>query len=179
MSHFISSLAYEPGFPPVWEGLDYESAKDATPRLYGVSFGNGNNGVSHTYADYYVRTSDPWTLARVAMLESFKRPFWDAALSAMDVDGEAEYTISAVIYNPEDVDSSEAPEADHSLCDDGEDCEGCEHCERDEDDSYCSANGAWCICEVFPETDPRDSRMIYDSLDAAFSAEGIRLASED
>ena len=55
--------------PGDWMGLDYESARDATPVWYGVSSGNGNNGVSHLYPDYYVRTADPFRLAELASLQ--------------------------------------------------------------------------------------------------------------
>ena len=57
--------------PGDWMGLDYESARDATPVWYGVSSGNGNNGVSHLYPDYYVRTADPFRLAELAMVDKF------------------------------------------------------------------------------------------------------------
>jgi hypothetical protein len=33
---YIPTQSYEPGFPIEWEGLDYESANEATPRLYAV-----------------------------------------------------------------------------------------------------------------------------------------------
>ena len=129
-------------------------------KFYGVSSGDGNNGVSHMFADYYVRTDDPWRLARLAMLAQFKPGKGMAwALEAMDVDGEAEYTIAATIYNPPD---DEAPDDEAP-----DDCD---------DADWCSVNGAWMIIEVFPEDDPRDGRPMYDSIDDAFNEPELALA---
>ena len=176
---FVSSLAYEPGFPPAWEGLDYESAKQAVPRWYGVSYGDGNNGVSHSYANFYVKTCEPYRLAQAAMLSEFKAGEGQSwALWAMEIDGEAEYTISAVIYDPPD--DSDDSDRDHSECEDGEECEGCDACEPDEMESWSSVNGAWLICEVFP-VEPDNMRSVpqYDSLSDAFTAELLALTDED
>lgn len=205
MARFISDLAYNPAFPHEWEGLGYESARDATPCWYGVSSGNGNNGVSHLYPDYYVRTCEPWTLASAAIIAQFNPDFYVAAQEAADIDGEAEYCISATIYNPEDVDPAEAPSPDYHLdCT----CNACgafwedtctnefphmecakcgsqdveidsEEIERDGDDSYSAANGAWLIVEVFPVDDMdqvRSSAMRYDNLDEALSADVVAMA---
>lgn len=117
-------------------------------RLYGVSSGNGNDGVSHIFADYYVRTNDPWRLARLAMVGQFKDEYLPKAIEACEVDGEADYTVQAVIYEPLDF----VPES--------------------EGDSYCdSGNGAAHLVDVFPEDTPRYNRMVYDSLEDAFSAD--------
>lgn len=204
---FVPSTCYEPGFPQVWEGLDYQSAVDATPRWYGVGVGNGNNGVSHLYPSFYCKTNDPWTLARATVLSDFEPAFQQAALNALNLEGEAEYTVSATIYNPEDVDPSEAPDTIylHSYvcpeCEHAWQCEGdesatqhcpdcgtlnvesdeCEEQERDGDDSYCSANGAWMIVEVFPLGDDAEftSAPEYDSLEDCFDANVLALARED
>lgn len=205
---FIPSTSYEPGFPQVWEGLDYQSAADATPRWYGVGVGNGNDGVSQSF---YCKTNDPWTLARASVLSDFKPAFQQAALDAMDLEGETEYTISATIYNPEDVDPSEAPDTIylHSYvcpeCEHAWQCEGHEsatqHCpecgtldvepdeseeqERDGDDTWSARNGAWMIVEVFPlgsdphEWNDRSSAPRYDSLEDCFDANILTLARED
>lgn len=143
---YIPTSAYEPGFPLEWEGLDLGSADDATPRLYGVSFGNGNDGVSHTYPSYYVRTCEPFALAAAALLSEFKPKYRPMVAEAMEVDGEADYTIYATLYNPLD----------------------------DEDGSWCEVNGAYSICEVFREDDPREGRPTYDSLGQCFG-EGSKL----
>ena len=118
----------------------------APARLYGVSSGDGNNGVSHTFPDYYVRTNDPWRLARLACMTSMKPDWHDWALEEMQVDGESDYGISAVLYEPPDWE----PE--------------------DEDAAEEGYGPAWLIIEVFPEDEPRDGVMIYDSLHDAFSA---------
>ncbi len=114
-------------------------------RLYGVSSGDGNNGVSRMFADYYVRTNDPWRLAQLAALTEFKPDWQERAKEALEVDGEDEYTISAVIYNPIDDED-----------------------EHEDGDDWCSVNGAWRIWEVFPEDEPREGRPMYDSLEDAF-----------
>lgn len=119
-------------------------------QIYGVSSGNGNDGVSHMFPDYYVKTADPWRLAEVAMLDKFKPEFMPWAKSEMDIDGEAEFTICACLYNPMD----------------------------DEDGSYCDYNGAWYILEVFPvvEDEMRDGTPSYDSLEEAHTKEALSLA---
>lgn len=186
---------------PDFIGLDYESAVDAMPRLYGVSYGNGNDGVSHTFANFYVRTCEPYTLAAAAML-SMHDAILDYTAENLDVDGEAEYGISAMLLNPPDdrvdyeSDLTAAQEcvdiARENLCE----CEAygtsvqieesqdelseaesaLEALENDDPGSWSDANGAWSICEVFPESDPRSSRWVYDSLADAFSADIIARA---
>ena len=116
-------------------------------RLYGVSSGNGNDGVSHIFADYYVRTDQPYRLAVLAMVSQFKAEYLAAAIEACEVDGEADYTIQAVIYEPLDYE----PE--------------------DEDDSYSEHNGAAHLVDVFADDKPRGGRMIYESLEEAFGAD--------
>jgi hypothetical protein len=173
MTQYIPDTAY--GLPACWEGLSYESARDATPQWFGVSSGNGNDGVSHTFADYYVRTCEPYTLAQAAILGMFKPEGYDWALENSGIDGEAEFGISAVIYDPPE----DPADRDHSECENGEDCDGCDMC-IPEDNSWSAANGAWMIIEVFPvtEDDMRDGRMMYDSLDDALSADVVKLARE-
>ena len=124
--------------------------------LYGVSSGNGNDGVSHMFADYYVNTDDPWRLARLALVASFKDEWKARALDAATVDGESEYTISAMIHDPLDEEYGE------------------------DEESWGNVNGAWLIVEVFPEDDPREGRPVYDSLDDAFESADLALvATED
>lgn len=89
--------------PNPWRDLDYQSAVDATPKWYGVSSGNGNDGVSQLFPDYLVRTADPYRLAELAMVDQFKRGKgmrW--AKGHVDVYGEADYTISATILEGPD-----------------------------------------------------------------------------
>lgn len=138
-----------------------------TTRLYGVSSGDGNSGVSHMFADYYVRTNDPFLLATVAQISTFKKGAgqeWCAR--NVEVDGEADYTVYAVLYNPpcEDTPDGEYPESDNP---------------EDEEDgrNWSDANGAWSIVEVFPaDEDETRERNVYDTLEDAFSAADILLA---
>jgi hypothetical protein len=123
------------------------------PRLYGVSYGNGNDGVSHLFADFYVRTDDPWRLAKLAMITQFKDKWQAAALEACEVDGEAEYTVTAVIYEPLDAEP----------CDEGE--------------SWCDHNGAVHLVDVFPEDEPREGRPTYESLEEAFGDDVVKVAA--
>lgn len=157
-------------------GLDYESAREVTPQWYGVSFGNGNDGVSHTFPNYYVRTADPFRLAAVAMLANFNNAGPEdkrRIIDATEIDGERDYGISAMILNPEDIE----PEADPEdiECDEcgamnnpGDD--SCVQCDADlpeEEDngSWCDANGAWIICEVFPVDEMPGVLLLTDRVD--------------
>lgn len=114
-------------------------------RLYGVSHGNGNDGVSHIFANYYVRTNDPWRLAHLALVGAFAPPWQSDAMELANIDGDSDYTVTACIYEPLD--------------------------SEDNDGSYCDANGAWHITEVFPEDKPREGRPVYESLEEAFTPE--------
>ena len=152
----VDSLTCEPGFPREWSGLDLATAEEVTPRWYGVSFSNGNDGVSQMWPNYYVRTCEPYVLANAAMLSQFcegEGQSW--AAEEMYINGEADYTIGVTILDPPPDDSEDT--RDHSECEDGEDCEGCAQCEPDDMDSYSSANGAWMICEVFHVESPEDN----------------------
>jgi hypothetical protein len=82
------------------------------------------------------------------------------AMDNIDIDGEADYTISAMVLNPPD----DETESDDD-CDSDDDC-----------GTWSDANGAWMICEVFPDDEPRSGRMVYDSLSDAFDAHLIEHA---
>ena len=69
---------------------------DLAPRWYGVSTGNGNDGVSQSYPDFYVYTRFPFELAEFHGVQQWRDEAW--AREAVEVDGEAEYTISATFY---------------------------------------------------------------------------------
>lgn len=164
-------------------GLDFESAREATPRWYGVSSGNGNDGVSHMHPDYYVRTNDPFRLAELAIVSSFKDEWKAKAKKAVDVDGEADYTISATIYEPLDEEPPEETEDEYQM-------------------SYSEANGAWLIYEVFPIDDdelnwdeegfsvgngeiwletrcPAGSNPSYDTIEECFDEADLKLVPAD
>jgi hypothetical protein len=69
-------------------------------RWYGVSYGNGNDGVSQSYPSFLVQTDMPWTLARAAMISQWKDKVW--ASENVDIDGDEDYTIYATIYEGPD-----------------------------------------------------------------------------
>lgn len=159
---------------------------ESQTKLYGVSSGDGNNGVSHMFADYYVRTNDPYRLAELALLAEFRPGKGQAwARANAEIDGEAEYTISAMILNPpcEDSEDGAYPVLYRcTICDMNRDTDTCEHCGADCDEiehedcedgrNWSDANGAWLIVEIFPadDSETRD-RPIYDSLEDAFSSD--------
>ncbi len=149
--NYISSLSYEPGLPIEWEGLDYESAKDATPRLYAVSYGDGNNGVSHTYYDFSCRTTDSYVLARLAMITAMKDKSQRWASRNVEVDGEADYTISAMLYDPPGKDGA----------------------------GWSDVKGAWLIAEVFLlDADDIRDKPSYDNLIECFGKDTVAKYSE-
>jgi hypothetical protein len=142
-----------------------KSEIDSKARLYGVSIGNGNDGVSRMYADYYVKTDDPWRLARLAAISTFKPGAGQSwAQRHVDVDGDADFGIYATLFNPpcEDTADGEYPDSDNP---------------EDEEDgrNWSDGNGAWTIFEIFPEDEPRDGRPAFDSIEDAFSAEDLAL----
>lgn len=184
-------------------GMDYESAVDATPRWYGVSFGNGNDGVSHMWPGFYLKTCEPYVLAVAAMLSHFKAGEGIAwAVENLNVDGEPEYGISATLFNPPDdrEDYDRELEAAHEAVTDAEneladlagsdDEEAREQAEEnleaaqnalteleDADPvAWSDTNGAWMICEVFQVDEPDYSRLVYDSLRETFSTDLIEIA---
>ncbi len=110
---------------------------------YAVSSGDGNDGVSHMFPDYTVVTDEPWLLAKLAATTTFKPGRgrrW--CRDNLDIDGEAEFTIHAVIHDPPGRDGA----------------------------GWSEANGAWQIWEIFPvEEDEHPERPSYDSLDECFS----------
>ena len=83
-------------------------------RWYGVSYGNGNDGVSQIYPSFYVFTSDPYRAAELAMVAQFKAEWKARAAEAVIVDGEAEYTVAATIYDPLDAQDDRETELDVS-----------------------------------------------------------------
>src|ERR1700744_2230717 len=91
-------------------------------RYYGVSSGDGNNGVSHMFPDYYVKTDQPYRLAKLAALTTFKKGEGEAwALKNMEVDGEAESTIYVTFYeSPEAQEERSVVQNELDACEDEE-----------------------------------------------------------
>ena len=149
---------------PCLAGLDIESAAEVTPVWYAVSSGNGNDGVSHSWPDYYVRIcpADAYRLAECAMVDTFRPGAGKAwARDNVEVEGEAEYTVSAVIYDPP-ADETDSEDED----------------EDEDSGSWCDVNGAWQIVEVFPYGGEPDTRAPqFDSLESAFSESTLALVA--
>ena len=61
---------------------------------YGVARGDGNMGVSTMFADFYVFTDDPWTLAERAAQNDIKPEYHDE----IDYDGD-ETQVTASTYD--------------------------------------------------------------------------------
>jgi hypothetical protein len=120
-------------------------------KTYAVSFGDGNDGISHIFPDYYVTTDDPWRLARLAMIFSFRvipdvhdYQAWAAENVQLDEDGED--CVQACLYDgPDDVDG------------------------RD----YC-----YMMCDVWPD-EPNGRTPEYDSIEACFPADFIARYAKD
>ena len=128
-------------------------------KYYGVSLGDGNNGVSHIFPSYVVRTDDPWQLAYLAGLSEFnvgEGQEW--AKTNMELSGEEDYSISVVF-----LESFETQEERKELIDEAFRCD------------Y-----AWLILEVFPFDPPYNNRpmCVYDSLEDCFVEEFIKANTE-
>ena len=140
-------------------------------RLYGISTGNGNDGLSRMFAGYYVRTTDPWRLAELAAISQFKTSGFAWAKRNVDIDGDAEFGISAVFLAPpcEDTPDGEYPELP----------EGVDYEDAEDGRNWSDANGAWMIVEVFPDSEPRDGAPVYESIDDAFDDVALAAVPEN
>lgn len=111
---------------------------------YAVSSGNGNDGVSQLYPNYCVETDEPWLLAQLAAVSEFKNKHYRRwCRENLEVDGEAEYTITAMLLDPP-----------------GRDGHG-----------YSEHNGAWRLWEIYTvqgRVSERSECPQYDSLDECF-----------
>jgi hypothetical protein len=150
-----------------------EYMNDNKSRYYGVSYGNGNDGVSQLVPAYVVKTNEPYKLARLAMLSEFKPEFVEWAKDRMEIDGEEEYTIYATIYESYDEEKEREKEQEEAE----------ERGEEYEDDG---CDSAWLICEVFRFTEdveekheskrlmghrPKHCFPVYESLEDCFGDE--------
>lgn len=135
---------------------------DETVKLYGVSTGNGNDGVSHLHPNYFVYTNQPYRLAKAAMIDQFEGAAGKAwALANVEVDGEAEFGITAAIDNPPEEDGAES---------------------HNEDETWSGVNGAWLLLHVFPVAeDDAHSQLIniYASIEAALTPSALALVPSD
>ena len=139
-------------------------------KLYGVSFGNGNDGVSQLYPDFYVTTDSPWRLATCGIVSAMKEGVGQAwAQRNAEIDGESDYTIYATLPNPPCDDSPDGEYPDLP--------EGVEYEDSEDGRNWQDTNGAWIICEVFPveQKDKRDNLPEYESIESAFSESVLSL----
>ncbi len=138
-------------------------------KWYGVSHGDGNDGVSHIFADYYVLTDEPYRLVELAALTSFNPEYVKWAKENMDVEGDHEFVVSATFFE-----MPETQEARQELCDaaqaarDVGDEYGAD--ELDEEVDTFGRDYAELIFEVFPcEPDQqREGCPTYGSLAECF-----------
>lgn len=134
---------------------------DNPTRWYGVSTGDGNNGVSHLWPNYMVKTADPWKLAELAAAHEFKEGAgkqW--ADRNVEIDGDADFCISAVFYNPPCEDTADGEYPDVENPEDAEDGR-----------NWSEYNGAWFIVDVYPiddDTRENSSAPEYESIEACF-----------
>jgi hypothetical protein len=171
----------------------------AQARYYAVSSGNGNDGVSHLFPDYIVKTDHPYALARLAALTTFKHGKGQAWCEEnLDVDGEAEYTIYATLMeSPETQDErdemqkrcdelrNEYDEAETAGATEGE-LEAMQDeitALEDEIEGF-GCDTAWQCFEVFPWEQDDDfdarhgARPIYESLEECFG-DDVALVKEE
>lgn len=157
----------------------------AQARYYAVSSGNGNDGVSHMFPDYIVKTDRPYALANLAALTTFKAgegQAWRA--DNLKIDGESEFTIYATLMESPETQNERADM--ETRCDElrneyGEaEAAGATESElealqdeiaalEDEIEGY-GCDTAWQCFEVFPwdESDDKRDRPVYESLEDAF-----------
>jgi len=157
-------------------------------RLYMVNTGNGNDGVGTSWPRFYVRTDDPFVLAAAACISDFtKGEGRDWACEHVEIDGEAEYMVSATLYDPPDdredyeEELSEAREAVDAAETDEEREEAeaaLEELESNDPGSWSEFNGAWMIVEVSAcdNDEPHTRAPVFDSLEEAFDADTLERA---
>lgn len=135
------------------------------PKYYGVSSGNGNDGVSQCFPNYIVKTDKPWLLAELAGLSEFKAgEGQEWAKENMEIDGEEEYTISVTF--------TESPEAQDAREQMAKESEALGEYEDD-----CGCDYAWLILEIFPydvENNWKRERPVYESLEDCFGEEFVK-----
>lgn len=138
------------------------------PKYYGVSTGDGNNGVSHMFPNYIVKTDDPWKLAEAAALAEFNESGKEWSKENMDMDGDEEYCISVTFpESPEtQKEYSELEERLYGVkCNEPEDKKLIHKLERELENFGCDC--AWFIVDVFPieEAEPEKEYRcpVYDS----------------
>lgn len=132
------------------------------------------------YPVYHVcDDGDPWKLAEIAAISSFNDRAW--AKENVEIDGEADYGITACFYNPPDDEPwlYVCQSCGHESTTEYDECPECESEDIEEVDNgtWSDANGAWLLCEVFPVDmeEERSSAPRYDSLADCFSKEDMNI----
>lgn len=70
---------------------------------YGVSVGNGNDGVSRTLPRYFVKTNEPYLLAEAGMLCNLAKPLWPRMAEEIATAGDdPKWGVSATLYEGPD-----------------------------------------------------------------------------
>ena len=130
-------------------------------RWYGISTGDGDNGVSRIWPSYMVKTDRPWDLARLAAEHEFRDGAGkEWARRNVDIDGDEEFGICAMFLDPpcEETADGEYPEIENP--EDAEDGR-----------NWSEFNGAWLIVDVYPiddETRENSTAPEYESIAACF-----------
>jgi hypothetical protein len=146
-----------------------------TTKYYGVSSGNGNDGVSQLFPDYIVKTNDPFRLAELAIVSTYKPKYQQWAKDHADVDGEADYVIFATIYESygtmmernemqDRLDAMDENDPEAAALADEIEHFGCDYAEQ--------------IIEVFAwEGDDFKDRPVFESLEDAFAESELKLVT--
>jgi len=155
----------------------------AESRYYAVSSGNGNDGVSHLFPDYIVKTDRPYALALLAAVTNFKRGEGYAwAQENVEIDGEADYTIYATFFESPEF-QEERAEMEKRLASLDPETEQDEIEELESELEDFQPDCAWLCFEVFPWDASEDQQArhplpIYESIEECFG-EDCALAKDE
>jgi len=141
-----------------------EASGEDAPRWFSFATGNGNDGVGHSYPDSFVRIAPRFAYAFLE--EAALQCLTDEGRAIVErdgsceVEGDAEYGLSAVILNPPEDDSADEDEDSE----DSEDSEDEDSAREERESMWSDHNGAWFIAELHPcEGGPHTSARAYDN----------------
>ncbi|TAL45458.1 MAG: hypothetical protein EPN91_02270 [Salinibacterium sp.] len=139
-------------------------SNDAVLPRYGVSVGDGNDGVDTLHPDYVVTTDDPWRLAQLAALVAFYPRVRKWVLDNLDgPDGDEEYGITVSLGAP----PAETPNGEYPECLHGDDT--CE-CLEDGRDGPGYAWRIWKVYRLDEDGNPWHA-LEYDSVEDCFPSD--------
>ena len=142
-------------------------------RYYGVSSGDGNNGVSHMYPDYIVKTNEPFRLAELAAISSYKPEYQQWALRNVTVDGEGDYTVYATFH--ESYETQQERDAMQARLDNMREDDPDREALEQEIEHYGCDYAELCF-EVFPwEGELPANKPVFESLEDAYTVNDLRL----